>query len=268
MKKLYLTIDDSPSLYTDEVTDFLAAEKIPAVLFARGALMEEKEAFDRIVRAAQKGFIIGNHSYAHERTSLIGFESQTQQILTTQTLIDRAYDEAGVAKPSRYFRFPHLDRGCGNAWVIDFNTVPDAERGAVQNLFWDGVRLETRESPTPAQLELKLRMQHWLIANGFQKLPVPEVTFPWWQKSELGQAVDSLITYSSADWMLLARHRGKWPYASFAELTRKIDTDPWLQNEESASIALMHDYGEEDSLTLFKNLVKHFLNQDFRFLTF
>lgn len=265
MKKAYLTIDDSPSPHTDELTDFLLSRQVPALLFARGAFMETPEGFQKIVRAIRKGFRIGNHSYAHERTSEIGFDSQTTQILKTQALIDRAYSEAGIEPPDRCFRFPHLDRGCGNAWVIDFETVPAEYRAYVQHLFWDGVRLETTTPPTPFQIELKQSIQTWLIAQGFKKLHTPDVTFPWWEQSELGQAVDALITFSTSDWMLTPRHSGRWPIKTMEDLKQKIDRDPWLNRTDSAHIILAHD-DREDSLTITENMVDHFLKQKFQFL--
>ncbi len=267
MKNIYLTIDDSPSKDTDALVNFLSAQNIPALLFARGSFMEDADNFAKIVRAIQKGMVIANHSYAHERTSEIGFLSQSQQIAQTQILIDRAYDIAGVQNPPRYFRFPHLDRGCGNAWVIDFETVPEKYRPFVQSLFWDGVRLENKTPPTSAQIQLKQDMQSWLRDNGFEKLPTPDVTFPWWVKSELGQAIDALITYSTSDWMVTPRHIGKWPYKNTDDLCRKIDDDQFLSSENSAHIVLMHD-DREESLTITENLVKYFLNQNFGFLPF
>lgn len=264
-KNIYLTIDDSPSRDTDQLVDFLSAQQIPAMLFARGAFMEDQESFAKIVRAIKHGFVIANHSYAHERTSEIGFKNQTDQIAKTQTIIDRAYDEAGVQKPPRYFRFPHLDRGCGNAWVIDFETVPALYRDFVQNMFWDGVRLESKEPPTPAQLQLKTDVQNWLKDNGFQKFSPPDITHPWWVKSELSQAIDVLITYSTSDWMATPRHLGKWPYKNTDDLCQKIENDPFLQKTDSSHIILMHD-DREESLTITQKLIMYFLNQNFRFL--
>lgn len=264
MKRAYLTIDDSPSHHTDELTDFLASKNVPAVLFARGAFMETEDGFSKIVRAIQKGFTIANHSYAHERTSEIGFENQTQQILKTQNLIDRAYDEAGVAKPPRYFRFPHLDRGCGNAFPIDFGTVPEEHRNYVQHLFWDGVRLETKSSPAADQIKLKNNIQLWLAQNGFVRMPTPDVTLPWWTGTELESAIDAMITFSTSDWMLSPRHIGKWPIKTIGDLINKIDSDPFLNREDSAHIILMHD-DREDLLTVAENLVNHYLNSNFTF---
>lgn len=264
-KKIYLTIDDSPSKDTDGLIDFLSSKNIPAMLFARGAFMEEKDSFERIVRAIKNGFLIANHSYAHERTSEIGFKNQTDQILKTQKLIDRAYEEAGIQKPPRYFRFPHLDRGCGNAWIIDFETVSKEYREYVQSLFWDGVRLENKDIPTPAQIQCKKDIQNWLSDNNFQKFSPSDVTFPWWVESELGQAIDVLITYSTSDWMATPRHLGKWPYKNTDDLCQKINDDRFLLTSPSSHIVLMHD-DREESLTITKKLIMHFLNQNFSFL--
>ncbi len=264
-KNIYLTIDDSPSKDTDGLVDFLSSHNIPAVLFARGGFMEDATSFERIVRAIKHGFVIANHSYAHERTSEIGFKSQTEQIIKTQNLIDKAYEIADIQKPPRYFRFPHLDRGCGNAWVIDFETVAEPYRDFVKNLFWDGVRLENKNLPTPAQFQLKKDIQNWLLDQHFEKFPASGVNFPWWVESELGQAVDMLMTYSTSDWMATPRHLGKWPYKDTDALCQKIDNDPFLSSGTSSHIVLMHD-DREESLTITQKLITHFLNQNFRFL--
>lgn len=264
-KKIYLTIDDSPSNDTDGLIDFLVSQNIQAILFARGAFMSNTKNFEKIVRAIKNGFLIANHSYAHERTSDIGFKNQVSQISQTQDLIDRAYDEAEITKPSRYFRFPHLDRGCGNAWVIDFETVPIEFRDYVQSLFWDGVRLENKDLPTPSQIQCKKDIQNWLRDNNFQKFSPPDVTFPWWVESELGEAIDMLTTYSTSDWMATPRHLGKWPYKNTDDLCQKINDDPFLSTSPSSHIVLMHD-DREESLTITKKLITHFLNQNFAFL--
>jgi len=266
-KNIYLTIDDSPSKDTDELVDFLLSHNIPALLFARGALMEDKDSFAKISRAIKHGFLIANHSYAHERTSEIGFKNQTEQITKTQILIDRAYDDAEVQRPPRYFRFPHLDRGCGNAWVIDFKTVPEHYRDFVTHLFHDGVRLENKDPPTSTQIQLKNDLQNWLKDNNFEKFSPLDINHPWWSESELSEATDMLMTYSTSDWMTTPRHLGKWIYKDTEALCKKIDDDPFLQSTTSSGIILMHD-DREESLTITRKLIKHFLNQNFHFLSF
>lgn len=266
MKKLYLTIDDSPSPYTNQLVDYLVSRNIPAILFVRGDMMAQHGTAS-ITRAIEKGFLIGNHSYAHERTSDIGFDEQVRQIEVTQKLIDRAHHDAGVSNYARYFRFPHLDRGTTNVHPIDFNTVNETDRQMVMDMFHIGLRPEKADAPSPAQLKLKQNLQDWLRQNDYQKLPTPEVSFPWWHKSELGDAIDSLITFSSCDWMLNPRHIGKWPYRTISDLYGHIDRDQAMQSTESANIVLMHD-DRENLLTITENLIDHVLKKNFTFLQF
>lgn len=264
MRNAYLTIDDSPSLHTDQLTDFLVERGVPAILFVRGAFMEEPQNFAKIVRAIGKGLVIGNHSYAHDRTSVVGFESQSAQILQTQSLIDNAYKEAGEILPNRYMRFPHMDRGMGG-WIIDLDTVPAEYRPYVENLFWDGLRVETTARPDAELFELRQKMQDWLKGEGFRKLSTPDVTHPWFVNSEMADSVDAMYTFSTSDWMLTPRHKGNWSYKTIGDLKKKIDNDIWLQKDDSAHIILAHD-DREDSLEITTGLIDYFLDQDFEFL--
>ena len=68
----YLTIDDSPSPHTDEMIDYLAENNIPALLFCRGDFLEANP--EPILRAIEKGFVIGNHSYAHQPFGTLSHE--------------------------------------------------------------------------------------------------------------------------------------------------------------------------------------------------
>ena len=263
MPEAYLTIDDSPSPHTDELTDFLVERGVPSILFARGAFMEDENNFQKIVRAIQKGFVIGNHSYAHDRTSIVGFDDQAAQILKTQALIEKAYLAAGEVQTGKYIRFPHMDRGTGG-WIIDFNTVPAEDRAYVENLFWDGLRVETTERPAAGFFQLKDRMQAWLEEQGFKKLPTKNVVHPWFVQSEMAQAIDAMYTFSTSDWMLTPRHKGNWHYKTIDDLKHKIDADEWLQKKDSAHIILAHD-DREDSLAITTSLIDYFLELDFDF---
>lgn len=93
-------------------------------------------------------------------------------------------------------------------------------------------------------------------------------------QSELAEAIDSLVTFSTSDWMLGPRHKGKDSLKTIKDLTDKIDSDPFLNKEDTAHIILMHDDRDpqneksEDLLTITENLVNHMLNQNFTFLQF
>jgi len=263
MPDAYLTIDDSPSHDTDRLVDFLVERGVPAVLYVRGAFMEDDVNLNKIVRAIEKGFLISNHSYAHDRTSMVGFAEQTAQISKTQALIDRAYMAANEKQEIKSVRFPHIDRGTA-AHIIDFDTLAPEYRPYVQKMFWEGLNVQNLAPPTPEQMKLKNDMQDWLVQNGFEKLPTPDVTLPWFVDSELATAIDAMYTFSTSDWMLTPRHAGKCLYKTLDDLKQKIDDDIWLNTENSAHIILAHD-DREDSFDVTTALIDHLLERDFNF---
>ena len=94
--RAYLTIDDSPTKHTDELTDFLAERNIPAILFCvggdyadLGVPSEGMESMpDPVFRAIQKGFLIGNHTYSHSRYSDMRYEDMVKEIEKTESIIE------------------------------------------------------------------------------------------------------------------------------------------------------------------------------------
>ena len=146
--RAYLTIDDSPTKHTDDLTDFLAERDIPAILFCvggdytdLGVPCEGMESMpDPIVRAIQKGFLIGNHTYSHSRYSDMRYEDMVKEIEKTESIIDGLYRRAGKARAAKLFRFRDIDRGCGT-WVIDY-TKAGKHAETIRNLFLGGVNLK------------------------------------------------------------------------------------------------------------------------------
>jgi peptidoglycan/xylan/chitin deacetylase (PgdA/CDA1 family) len=258
----YLTIDDSPSPHTDALTDFLVERGIPALFFCVGERLAANP--EPIIRAIKKGFVIGNHTFHHWRSSQTSFEDFTNDILRTEELIEAAYVAAGVPRPGRYFRFPHMDRGTGG-WIIDYDRVDPAYREEVIRLFADGLNIDLTP-PSPELMEKKMRLQDWLSRHGFSRMPCDGVTFPWFQGGEMEDAIDAMYTFSTSDWMLLGRHRGKWPWKSLEDLKTRMDGDKNLQNSSSAHIILAHDKEEIDFVT--RDLLDHLLGQEFEFLPF
>lgn len=258
-RSAYLTIDDSPSERMDDMVDWLAARGAPAIFFCRGDHLATR--MDSAVRAIGKGFVIANHAYHHRRSSQIAFAEVTKEISDTQALIDTAYAKAGAAPPGRYFRFPHMDRGTGG-WIVDYDSVPEAHRETVTRMFADGLNI-TLDPPDAAATQKKILLQEWLKVSGFDPLPCADVTFPWFRDSEMAEAVDAMYTYSTSDWMLTARHKGKWAWKTLDDLKRKIDTDPWLQRSDSAHIILAHDNAEIHDETI--ALIDYCLHQGIQF---
>lgn len=258
MRRALLTIDDSPSGTTDDLVAFLAKQKIPAVFFCRGDRLENNP--DPIVRAIQNGISIGNHAFSHTRFSTLTYEQGVDEIKRTQDLIDVAHQRAGIPQKHKSFRFPHMDRGCGG-WVVDYDAVPK-HREKLIALFSGGLNLDL--TPPPADwVDKKSRLQDYLKAEGYQPLSNPAVTFPWYAETEMSKAVDAMFTYSTSDWMVTARHAGKWPYKTLEDLIKKINDDQDLQSAGSGHIILAHD--QDELLPVVKALVAHMTGQDFAF---
>lgn len=246
LRKAYLTIDDSPSARMDDMVDWLRAKNVPAIFFCRGDNLDKH--FDKAVRAIEKGFVIANHSYSHPRSSQVMLDVMTGEIARTQTIIDRAYAQAGVKDYKKHFRFPHMDRGMGG-WIVDYDQVPPAWRQDIVSMFADGLNI-TLTPPDQAARDKRDALQAWLAANGFVTPAFNGVSFPWYAGTEMAAAIDAMYTYSTSDWMLTQRHKGKWPWKDVPDLQRKIDQDRWLQDPSSAHIILAHDQEEIFDVTL------------------
>lgn len=260
MRQAYLTIDDSPSNQTGQLLDWLQTRNIQALFFCIGERLEAN--MDVMERAVAEGHILGNHSYTHPRSSLVGLDAMLAEIDRTETLIEQVYTQAGATRPARYFRFPHMDRGMGG-YIVDFDALGPDERNIVVPLFRDGLNIAL-VPPTADQKHLRDRLQEGLSARGFVTPPFTGVTFPWYTKTEMGEAVDAMYTYSTSDWMLLPRHKGKWPWASVADLNRRADSDVQLASSQSRHIILAHD--KDDLFTDEVALLQHLLDNDVHFV--
>lgn len=268
----YLTIDDSPTRETVALIDFLAAREIPATLFCIGSAYKdmhiECEGIEQnpgpILRAIEKGFLIGNHTYTHRRSSEMTYEEVIAEIEKTETLIDGLYRQAGKTRPVKLMRFPHIDRGAGG-WIVDYNAA-GAHKEALMELFGSGLNI-TLAPPAAALIEKKNKIQAYLKAEGFVTDIFNGVTFPWYQ-GEMSASRDLLYTFSTSDWMLnpdLARYAQPWAYKSLDALKRKIDDDPWLKDEGSTHIILAHDHNRlTNDVTI--PLITHMQDRGIRFI--
>ena len=263
MKQAYLTIDDSPTPYTDYILDALSERGVPALLFARGDMMDAYGT-QSLVRAVRDGFHIGNHMVTHTRTSTMNFDNVQNEIIDMHNRITDIYHAADEQYVPRYFRFPHMDRGTGG-WVIDYNKVPEEYRTFVTSLFADGLNV-TLDPPTEAQIEQKKQVQEFLTSLGYAQ-PFHNINFPWYQ-GEMKNAVDCMYTYSTSDWMVLNRHVGKWKYKTIDDLKRKIDDDQSLKDHNSRHIILAHDKDEVGFNQKMIELVDYFLLKECEFLPF
>ena len=263
MRQAYLTIDDSPTPYTDYLIDAFNERGVPALFFVRGDMIDKYNTAP-LIRAVRDGYCLGNHMVTHTRTSTMSFDDVQNEIIDIHNRITDIYHAAGRDDVPRYFRFPHMDRGTGG-WVVDYNQISDPYRAFVTSLFADGLNV-TLDPPTPQQIEQKKNVQAFLASLGYEQ-PFQNITFPWYQ-GEMVAAQDCMYTYSTSDWMLLDRHLGKWKYKSLDDLKQKIDDDQSLQNHNSRHILLAHDKDESGFNQKMIELIDYFLLKEFEFLPF
>ncbi len=99
-KKVYLTFDDGPSIYTDDILDILAEYKVKATFFVVGKTDDSsKKLYQRIVN---EGHTLGMHSYSHQYSKIYNSVEDFEKDFTK--LWKLLYDTTGY-KPS-IFRFP------------------------------------------------------------------------------------------------------------------------------------------------------------------
>lgn len=242
----YLTIDDSPSERMDDIVDWLEEKGVPAIFYCRGDNLDKN--MRSAVRAVEKGFVLANHTYSHERSSQKGLTWLIADIERCERLIEQAYQAANTAQPGRYFRFPHVDRGTAG-WVVDYDAYEGEERNALLAAFAEGLNVSSMERPPQADWDKRDLLQNYLKGAGYVQ-PFPKVTHGWFNKGEVSLAADSLYTYSNCDWMLTARHRGKWPYKDIEDLKIRAKSDKWLTEQGSVNVILAHDQAEIVDITI------------------
>ena len=100
VRRVYLTFDDGPSIYTGEILDVLAEYGVHATFFVTGKDDEaSQEAYKRIV---DEGHTLGMHSYSHRYSQIYASKEAFAEDL--DKLQEYLYDVTGVW--SRYYRFP------------------------------------------------------------------------------------------------------------------------------------------------------------------
>lgn len=98
-KRVYLTFDDGPSIYTGQILDILAENDVKATFFVIG---RDEQFYDYYKRIVEEGHTIGMHSYSHVYQDFYESVDSFGEELTK--LNDLIYDVTGTR--SSIFRFP------------------------------------------------------------------------------------------------------------------------------------------------------------------
>lgn len=98
--KVYLTFDDGPSIYTQDILDILDQYDVKATFFVLG---KEKESMKEMLKSiAEGGHTIGMHSYSHKYSEVYAsVDSFAEDFAKIQNYI---YETTGVW--STFYRFP------------------------------------------------------------------------------------------------------------------------------------------------------------------
>ena len=98
--KVYLTFDDGPSYYTDDILDILNEYGVKANFFVIGT--EDPELRKMYQRIIDEGHVLGMHSYSHEYQKIYAsVDAFASDLSKLETLI---YDETGTIP--KFYRFP------------------------------------------------------------------------------------------------------------------------------------------------------------------
>ncbi|EHK52329.1 chitooligosaccharide deacetylase NodB [Allomesorhizobium alhagi] len=122
-RSVYLTFDDGPNpLFTPEILDVLAEQRVPATFFVIGAYAADQPKLIR--RMIAEGHEVGNHTMTHPDLSKCGFGEVQREIYETNKAIMTACPQASV----RYIRAPY------GAWSEDVFTA--SEIAGLAALHW------------------------------------------------------------------------------------------------------------------------------------
>jgi peptidoglycan/xylan/chitin deacetylase (PgdA/CDA1 family) len=137
IKGVLLTIDDGPAMHNrkkdlrmqEEEKYFdiqegmeilrmfftqLSKNNYPAIFFWVGKRLDialRNAAYRKlIIQLIRSGFTIGNHSYSHKPFSTLSIKKIMEEIDQTDSLIEKAYEMAGVQRKLKLLRFPYGDR--------------------------------------------------------------------------------------------------------------------------------------------------------------
>lgn len=122
-KDIYLTFDNGyENGYTEKILDILKEEKVPAAFFITGHYLES--APELVVRMANEGHIIGNHSWHHPDMTEISDEKIKKELEMVRAETERITGEKQMA----YLRPP---RG-----IFSERTLAVAKEAGYTHVFW------------------------------------------------------------------------------------------------------------------------------------
>jgi peptidoglycan/xylan/chitin deacetylase (PgdA/CDA1 family) len=234
-KLAYLTLDDGPERETVEQIDYLDSRGVKAIWTCGGRLIERFG--EKMVYAVRRGHIVGNHGYDHPSFSEIGLEEARAQIEKTDRLIEEVYEEAGVKRPMKIFRFPYLDNGDGE--------------GDYEKMDWSNEHVRA--------------LQRILRDLGYRQPRFKDINYEWYRKAGLKGCLNVDCTYDTWDSWL---HPLEESEIDLETVLARMDEDlpehcRGLNYDGSNEIIMMHAF---IPLEAFKAVIEKMLGKGLRFV--
>jgi peptidoglycan-N-acetylglucosamine deacetylase len=233
-KRGYLTIDDGPVEDMKKKVDFLDSKGIKAIWFCQGDKL--KKFPEQAIYAIKKGHIIGSHGYNHPYFSQISITEAKKQIKKTDEIIDKIYENSGIKRPAKFFRFPFLDNGDNN--YGDCN--------------WNNKHVK--------------QIQKILKDLGYVHPEFKNINYNWFKKAGFSRCINVDCSYDTYDWCLeegVEEHG----YKDLPTVLSRIDEDVpegsrGLNFSGSNEIIMMHSW---IPLSAFKKIINKILDKGIKF---
>ncbi|MFD3001493.1 polysaccharide deacetylase family protein [Pontibacter toksunensis] len=251
LKRLYLTIDDFPTAASEDMLDFLVQKDIQPLIFCIGNTLQHQKRL--AVKALSMGFILGNHSFAHQHFSKLSTKEALDDIAIADGLLEEIHAEAGVVWEKKFFRFPYGDKG-------------DGRRG----------RIFTR-SFFPWKKIKKNAIQERLAELGYAVPELPSITYAYYNQKLL-QDKDLHWTMDVMEWCLKS-DEGMFGIRTEGDvLQRLFSRNPFdcrgavpeaqygMLYSDSGEIVLMHDC--EKTFATFKEVINEIHSEGYTFSGF
>lgn len=200
-RKVYLTFDDGPSIYTDEILDILKEYHVKATFFVVGK--EDAASQKAIRRIVAEGHTLGMHSYSHKYSELYASQEAFQEDFEKE----RDYLETLTGSKIAFYRFPggssntvsnvdmtvfaqylaeqsvtyfdwNISSGDGGSKLLDVDTLVENSTQDLSRWNTDVILLhDSAEKPTTVEALPKI-IDAVLTMEDTELLPITEDTVP------------------------------------------------------------------------------------------
>lgn len=225
MNTALLTIDDFSSKNTPAIVDYLKEKGIVPIFFATGQNVERN--YEEAVYAVKQGMIVGNHSYSHPAFSSISVEACMEEIEKCEKVLDRLYQDSGVKRTYRPFRFPYGDKGGDH----------------------------------------KAALQTYLKEQGFHKVEDRHLSYPWWKENGLDRDIDTFWTFDFAEYNIRPGSDVTRDSVWEKMHDEKPEYGAVLFGENNRHILLLHAHDETEEMLpeYYKLFIEHLLENGVTF---